>query len=80
MLQGEMGKDNQELVDELDDLKDGVDMILSYVTGRNDERTQDILGWLEAAIESGGSEGEVAKNAMEMAKRPVDFDALGDYF
>ena len=82
MRDGAFGTDNPDLVDELTDLMDDTDGILSYLEGSNSDAIDDLEGMIIGMKRDPGSndEAEAVKYIEKRATSPMSFDSLSAPF
>ena len=82
MRDGAFGTDNPDLVDELTDLMDDTDGILSYLEGANSDAIDDLEGMIIGMKRDPGSndEAEAVKYIEKRATSPMSFDSLSAPF
>jgi len=82
MKEGAFGTDNPDLVDELTDLEEETEMVLSYVYGANDRETEELQGTIIGMKKDPGSndEAEAVKYIEKRSTSPFSFDSLSEPF
>ena len=80
MKEGAFGTDNPELVDELEELQDSTEMVLSFIYGANDREAEDVITNIESMEKGSQSDRDAAERIRKGAERPYGFDSLSAPF